>query len=266
MSTVKHAARAAKGSDGLRRFARAGFVVVGVIHIIIGSLAVSIGLGAGGDADQDGAMEQVRQNPIGGLLLGGIAAGLVALAVWQIATAFLAADSAETKRWGRRVKFVGIALAYLVIAGMALIFAFGGDAESEEAYQALSAVLLASPAGVVVLVIIGGTVIGVGAGFVVSGITRGFEKLLHLPSGSARGGIVTFGVIGYIAKGIAVALTGVLFLVAAITDDPDRSAGLDGALRSLLVLPLGRVVLCVVGVGLAVYGLFCIARSRYERM
>lgn len=266
MSTVKHAARAARGSDGLRRFARAGFVVVGVIHIIIGSIAVSISVGAGGDADQDGAMETVRQSPVGGLLLGAIAAGLIALAAWQIATAFLAADPAETKKWGRRVKLVGIALVYLVIAGLALIFAFGGDAESEKAYQTFSAVLLASPVGVAVLVVIGGTVIGVGAGFVVSGVTRGFEKLLHLPDGAARGGIVTFGVIGYVAKGIAVALIGVLFIAAAVTDDPDRSAGLDGALRSLLVLPLGRVALCVVGVGLAVYGLFCIARSRYERM
>lgn len=266
MSTVKHAAREAKGSDGFRRVARAGFVVVGLIHIVIGCLAVSLALGAGGDADQDGALELVRRNPIGGLLLTVVAAGLIALAVWQIASAFLAADPADTKKWGKRIKFVGIALAYLVIAGMALIIAFGGRVSSEKASQTLSEVLLAAPAGVVVLVIIGLTVFGVGAGFIVSGFTRGFEKLLDLPSGAERGGIVTFGVIGYIAKGIAVALTGVLFVVAAFTNDPDASSGLDGALRSLLGLPLGPLILCVVGLGVAVYGLFCITRSRYSKM
>lgn len=266
MSTVKHAAREAQDSDGFRRVARAGFVVVGLIHIIIGCIAVSLGLGIGGDADQDGALETVRSNPVGGLLLAAIAVGLIALAVWQIATAFLAADRADTKKWGKRVKFFGIALSYLVIAGMALIVAFGGRVSSEKASQTLSEVMLSAPAGVVVLVIIGLTVVGVGVGFIVSGFTRGFKKLLHLPSGAERGGIVTFGVIGYIAKGIAVAVTGVLFVVAAFTNDPDTSSGLDGALRSLLALPLGPAILCVVGVGLAVYGLFCIARSRYERM
>jgi len=266
MSTAKDAARATKGSDGFRRVARVGFLVVGVIHIIIGSLAVSIALGGGGDADQDGAMEQVRLSPVGGLLLGVIAAGLIALAVWQIASAFLAANPEETKKWGRRVKFFGIALSYLVIAGMALIFAFGGEADSEKASQAVSAVLLAAPAGVVLLVILGLVVFGVGIGFVASGFTRGFKKLLDLPSGVERGGIVTFGVVGYIAKGIAVAVTGVLFVVAAVTNDPDKSSGLDGALHSLVALPLGPVILSAVGLGLAVYGLFCIARSRYARM
>lgn len=266
MSTVKHAAREAQGSDGFRRVARAGFVVVGLIHIIIGCIAISIALGAGGDADQDGAMETVRTNPLGGLLLGAIAVGLIALAVWQIASAFLTSDSADTKKWGKRIKFFGIALSYLVIAGMAVIVAFGGSVSSEKASQTLSTMLLAAPAGVFLLVAIGLTVSGVGIGFAVSGFTRGFKKLLDMPSGVERGGIVTFGVIGYIAKGIAVTVTGVLFVAAAFTNDPDKSSGLDGALRSLLALPLGPVVLCVIGIGLAVYGLFCIARSRYARM
>ena len=70
MSTPKDAARTAQRSDSFRRIARAGFVVVGVVHIIIGAIAVSIASGGGGDADQDGAMEQIRSTPVGGLLLG----------------------------------------------------------------------------------------------------------------------------------------------------------------------------------------------------
>ncbi|WP_337002790.1 MULTISPECIES: DUF1206 domain-containing protein [unclassified Microbacterium] len=266
MSTVKHAARVAKGSPAFRRIARVGFVVLGVIHVIIGAIAISMAAGAPGDADQDGAMEQVRSTPLGGLLLLGIAVGLLALAVWQIASAFLAADPAETKKWGARLKFFGIAGAYLVVAGMALVYAVGGRADSEEASKTLSAAVLAAPGGVVLLVVIGLAVIGVGAGFVVGGFTRGFEKLLDLPDGAARGGIVTLGVIGYFGKGIAVAVTGVLFVVAAVTQDPEKGAGLDAALHSLLGLPLGSLILGAVGVGFAVYGVFCIARARFARM
>lgn len=265
MTTPKSAARTAQRSDAFRRVARAGFVVIGVVHIIIGVIAVSIATGGGGDADQDGAMEQIRSTPIGGLLLAGVAAALIALAVWQVASGLLAAGG-EAKKWGQRVKLLGIAAAYLVIAGLALIFAFGGHVESEETSRALSTVVLAAPGGVVLLIVLGLSVAGVGIGFIVIGFTRGFEKTMDVPTGASRPGITALGVAGYIAKGIAVAVTGVLFVVAAWTQDPQKAAGLDAALRSLVELPLGRGILWCVGVGLAVYGVFSMVRARYAKM
>ncbi len=266
MSTAKDAARRAKGSSGFRRVARIGFVVVGLVHLIIGFIAISIASGAGGDADQDGAMEQIRRTPIGGLLLGAMVVGLVALAAWQIAGVFLMTDRHETKKWGRRVKSVAISITYLAVAAIALISAFGGRADSEEASRGASAWILSAPGGAVVLVLVGLTVIGVGVGFVVGGLTTAFEKDLRLPSGGARRGVLVFGVIGYLAKGVAVIVTGVLVVVAAWTRDPEKASGLDGALHSLLGLPFGRLLLWVVGAGLVVYGIFCFVRARLARM
>jgi len=264
-SSPKDAARTAQHSDAFRRVARAGFVMVGVVHIIIGAIAISIASGGGGDADQDGAMEQIRSTPIGGLLLAVVAAALIALAIWQGVAAFVAVGG-EVKKWGQRIKLVGIAIAYLVISGLALVYAFGGDVESEESSKTLSAVLLSAPGGVFLLIAIGLTVLGVGIGFLVSGVTTGFRKMLDLPSGAGRPPIVVLGIFGYIAKGIAVGVTGVLFVVAAWTHDAEKSGGLDAALRSLIELPFGRVVLWVVGLGLALYGVFSIVRARYARM
>ena len=99
-----------------------------------------------------------------------------------------------------------------------------------------------------------------------AGFTRAFEKHLDLPAGTARKGIVAFGVVGYVAKGIAVAVTGILFVVAALTHDTDAAGGLDSALHTLAALPFGPLILWVVGGGLIVYGLFCFARARYARM
>lgn len=266
MSTAKNAARTAKSSTTFRRIARAGFVVLGVVHIVIGSIAISVAGGTGGDADQDGAMEQIRRTAIGGLLLIVIAVGLGALAVWQIASAFLFANPDEKRRWALRVKAAGIAIAYLTIAVMALVYAVGGHADSEQAQQTLSARIIAAPGGIGLLVAVGLAVVAVGAGFVVAGFTRGFEKTLDLPEGAAGAGIRSLGSVGFVAKGIAVAVTGVLFVVAALTQDPEKAAGLDAALHSLLALPWGRVLLWAVAAGLIVYGVFCIARARFARM
>ncbi len=266
MSTPEAAARATEGSTVFRTIARIGYVVLGVVHIVIGVVAISFVTGGGGEADQSGAMEQIRQTPVGVLLLWVIALGLSALAVWQIADAFLERDADAKKRWGHRVKFVGTAIAYLAIAWTALVYALGGQSDSSESSQSFSAKLLATPAGVVLLVVIGLIVGAIGIAFIVRGATRGFEKNLVLPEGVAAKGIVTFGVVGYVAKGIAIAVTGVLFVVAALTHHPEEAGGLDAALRSLATLPFGAVILWIVGAGLVIYGLFCFARARYARM
>ena len=52
------------------RFARAGYVVSGLLHIIIGYLAIRIALGSGGgSADQSGALAAVSAKPGGRIAL-----------------------------------------------------------------------------------------------------------------------------------------------------------------------------------------------------
>ena len=129
-----------------------------------------------------------------------------------------------------------------------------------------SATLLATPGGVALLVLIGLVVLGVGVAFVVRGIRRDFEEKLALPAGAAGTGIRVLGTVGYVAKGVAVAIVGVLFAVAAFTHDPEKAGGLDSALKSLAELPFGQVILWLVGAGLMVYGVYCFARARYGRL
>lgn len=259
-------ARAAQDSTALRILARAGYVVLGILHILIGVIAISIAGGGGGQADQSGAMQAIQQSPMGVALLWVIVIGLLALAIWQIAEAVIERDADTKKKWAHRAKFLGTAVAYLAIAGTALVYALGGRSESSESSQSFSAQLLSSPAGVFLLSLVGLVVAGIGIAFIVRGIARAFEKNLALPAGTVKKGIVAFGVVGYVAKGIAVAVTGVLFVVAAITHDPETAGGLDAALHALAGLPFGAAILWVVGAGLVLYGLFCFARARYAKM
>ncbi|MDQ0727648.1 DUF1206 domain-containing protein [Microbacterium sp. W4I20] len=260
-------ARAAQDSKAFRGLARVGYAVLGILHILIGAIAISIATGGGGEnADQGGALEQIQKSPAGVVLLWVIVLGLLALAVWQIAEAVVERDPDSKKKWGHRIKFLGTAGAYIAIAATALVYALGGQSQSSESSQSFSARLLAAPAGVALLVLVGLIVGAVGVAFIVRGVTQAFTKHLDLPSGTARKGIIAFGVAGYIAKGIAVAVAGILFVVAALTHDPETAGGLDAALRALAGLPFGAVILWVVGAGLALYGLFCFARARYARM
>lgn len=266
MTNAKSAAHVVQSSSVFRTVARIGYVVLGVVHIVIGILAISITTGGGQNADQGGAMEQIREIPLGVLLLWVIALGLFALALWQIAEAVVERDPDTKKKWGRRAKFIGTALAYIAIGITALVYAVGGSSDSSSSTQSFSAQLMATPGGVALLVLAGLGVLAIGIAFVVRGFTRAFEKYLDLPAGTARKGIVVFGMVGYIAKGIAVGVTGVLFVVAALTHDAKAAGGLDAALHTLAELPFGVFILWIVGGGLVIYGLFCFARARYARM
>lgn len=266
MSNAKSAARAVQQSTAFRTVARVGYVVLGIVHIVIGVLAISITAGGGQNADQGGAMQQIREAPFGQLLLWVIALGLAALAVWQVTEAVVERDPDAKKKWGYRAKYLGTAVAYVAIAITALVYALGGSSDSSSSTKTFSAQLMATPGGIAFLVVLGLGVLAIGIAFVVRGFTRAFEKHLDLPAGAARTGIVAFGVVGYVAKGVAVAVTGVLFVVAALTHDAETAGGLDAALHSLAELPFGPLILWIVGAGLIVYGVFCFARARYARM
>jgi hypothetical protein len=266
MTTPTAAARAAQDSTAFRVIARIGYVVLGIVHIVIGVIAISVATGGGGEADQGGAMAEIGKSPFGVFLLWAIFLGLIALALWQIAEAFLEHNPDTKKKWGYRIKYVGTAVAYIAIAITALVYALGGQSDSSQSSTTLSAQLLSNPAGVFLLVLIGLLIAGIGVAFIVRGATRAFKKHLALPEGTAKKGIVTFGIVGYIAKGIAVGVAGVLFIVAAFTHDPQQAGGLDAALHALAALPFGPIILWIVGAGLVIYGLFCFGRARYAKM
>jgi hypothetical protein len=55
----------------------------------------------------------------------------------------------------------------------------------------------------------------------------------------------------------------VLLIWAAVTFDPSKAQGLDGALHGILELPFGRILLTLVALGIAAFGAFCFVRARY---
>ncbi|MEA9984000.1 DUF1206 domain-containing protein [Subtercola sp. RTI3] len=278
--TASNAAREAHNSRPLRILARTGFAVNGLLHVLIGFAAISVAVGGGGgaggggsaggngggEADQSGALDQLAQNPLGAALLWVVVVGLFALALWQIIQGLLVSETDAKKRWGKRASQVGKAIAYVAIGVTALTFARGGSSSSSNSSTSLSAKVLSTPGGVFLLVVIGLVVVGIGVFFVVRGITRKFTDDLTLPAPPTGSAVVAVGVVGYIAKGVSLAVVGVLFVVAAFTVDPSKATGLDGALKALAALPFGVVILVVVGLGLIAYGVYLGARARWGRM
>jgi hypothetical protein len=261
MTSARSTASRVHDSTALHGLARAGFAMNGVLHLLIGGLALAVAFGGSATADQNGALEAVASHPGGIVLLWVIVVGMFALGLFQILTTALVRGS-DKDAWASRAKEAGKAVAYFAIGGTALRFAMGSSGGGDAA-ESLSGKLLATPGGVILLVVVALGVLAIGAYFIVKGAKKKFLDDLTTQGGQATRVV---GTLGYIAKGIAIAIVGLFFGVAAFTADPDAAAGLDGALKSLVDLPFGPVLLAVVALGLVAYGLYCFARARWARL
>jgi hypothetical protein len=264
---AQQAARTAEGSRAFQLLARAGYAVNGLLHVMIGAIAISVATGAGGgSADQSGALGQLARTPGGVFVLWAVVLGLASLGLWYLVQAFLEPARDPKRKWAHRFVLIGKGVVFLFIAGTAFTFARGASSSSSETASDSTATLLSVPGGVVLLVAAGLAVVVIGGVFVFRGAGHGFTDSIAVPRGPAGPVVVALGTVGYVAEGVALAVVGILFTVAAFTLDPEKATGMDGALKSLVALPYGAAILVLVGTGLIAYGLYCFARARLARL
>jgi len=261
-SRFRPLAQRLQDSPVVEGLARAGFVMNGILHIIIGGIAISIAYGGSGDADQGGALGSLAAQPFGIVVLAIVVLGLWGLGLFQLLEALLVRGT-DGKKWAARLKEAAKGIAYLAVGSTAFAYAIGETPDSGDQSRDFTEQLLATLLGKIVLSVIALAVMAVGVYFVAKGARRRFLGDIDEPSGHATTGIVVLGIFGYIAKGIALFIVGILFGIAALTSDPSAATGLDGALSGLSQVPFGTVALTVVGAGFIAYGLYCFVRSRY---
>ena len=262
------AAEAASDSTVLDVVARSGFAVMALLHIVIGAIALALVLGAPGEADATGAIEQLAANPWGPAVMWAACTACAGLSLWQLSEATLRARHLPRgERLGKLVSSGFLAIAYGSVGLSFAGFAIGNRGDSGDSTRDFSTALVRSPLGVPALVGLGLTIIGIGVYFIVKGLGKKFKEELHHFEGTRRGKLISgLGVSGHVAKGVALILTGLLFVIAAATNNPGSSTGLDGSLKALLGHPFGPVLLIAIGAGFIAYGAFALIRARFGRM
>ncbi len=269
----------ARTQHRLTLVARSGFVVSGLLHVIIGVLAARIGLGSrSGEASSAGALGSIAQNPFGQVMLWVAVLALAALGAWYLFTAYqdgrdgaagglssAQGDPQDTARdAASAVKNAAKGIAYVAIAVTAFTYATGGSSSENQKTDDITAQVMGFPGGRWLIGAVGLAVVVVGAYHVFSGVTGKFlETVRNLPQPPAGRAMRVLGHVGYVAKGIALGVVGALFVTAAVQADPDDAGGLDQGLRTLGEQPFGAVILVVVGIGFVAFGAFCVVRARY---
>jgi hypothetical protein len=261
---AKQAGREVQQSKSFDALVTVGLIGYGVVHLLVAWIAVQVAwTGAGQEASQQGAFQEMASTGAGKVLLWVTAIGLFGLVLWQGLEAAIGHRDADDdkKRLVKRIGSAGKAVVYLVL-GIGAVRTAAGASSGGNTEQTMTAKLLSNGFGVVLVVAIGIGIAVVGGRLIYRGVTT---KFTHDLEGGVSRGIVRLGQVGYIAKGVALGIVGILFMVAAVTADPNKAGGMDTALRTLRNQPAGAVLLTLMALGIAAFGLYCFAWSRHAK-
>ncbi|KUI28799.1 DUF1206 domain-containing protein [Mycobacterium sp. GA-2829] len=267
------AVRTATNSQGARLAARVGYLINGVLHLLIAYIIFRIAIGSGhGDADQSGALATLAETRGGFIALWGVAIALVPLTLWRLAETVLGLHPTEHHDPNpdpddfllvNRLKALGLAIVYAAVASMAVQFALGSRNSSAERSVGLSTWLMRTPEGKAVLAVAGLGIVAIGGYFAFKGASRRFRDDLTISGGRL---LTVLGACGHVAEGLVLAVAGLLVVVASVRADPSKATGLDGAVKTLGQMPFGSVLIALAAAGFAAYGLYSFALTRYARM
>jgi hypothetical protein len=255
-----------RDSDALRRTARLGPAARGAFYLLLAYLTVRVATDEHGQADPHGALHVVAAQPVGEALIALAAAGL---AVFALARLVLAVTQSAQHEWSEALRPAAEAVGYAAMAAFTVAFLVGSRQEgSEESHRSTTARLLDAPAGRWLVAAIGAAVIGFYLFQLWHGLTRGFEEQLdrrRMPVFVQKVAAVS-GTSGYVGRVLAFVPVGVFLVVAAATHKASDALGLDATLQDLSTHWWGLLMLAVVALGFAAFGVYCFLDAAYRKV
>jgi len=265
---AKQAGRsAAQKADApwIKPLGQIGVAAIGVVYLLLAWIAVQVAFG-GSDksADNSGALKEIAEKPFGKVLLAVMVVGLFFFAIWQWIEAAIGYRSKDgNERIFKRISAAAKGIFGAALGVQALKLVLGGGNKSSSQKQAdWTGKLLDLPAGRVLVVLVGLAVVGFAGYLVYKGVKKKFMDKLE---GGADPKVIKLGQVGWIARGVAFGVLGILVMIAGFREQPEKARGLDAALKALAAQPFGKWILVAVAFGLASYGVFQLVTARSRR-
>ena len=271
--------RMTREHPGVVKFGRAGWFAKGVVYLVAGVLALLIAAKASGwsravtapdaEASPTGALKTISQMSGGALLMWFLAGGMLLYAAWRVISALLPGGS-DAKAWVTRIGYLVSAVIYITFAFTAISLArsAGAHPDGNAKVASTSQGLMAHSGGRALIGVVGVIAIAAGLYRLVKGVRRDVLDELDLSSMSSqrRRWTERLGAVGEIGRGLGIGLIGFFLLRSALTYNAAEATGLDGALRRLATQNWGLLVVVIIGVGFAAYGLFCVTTFTHRRL
>ncbi len=255
----------------IRRLARIGYMAKGMVFVMVGILTFMAAIGVGGNASgTQGMFRSLAGMPFGEILIWLIVIGLLLYEMWLLIKVI---KDPQNKGKGMKGLFSrGASLVIAIIYGgliySALKIALNAGSSGGNTEKTMTAKLLSQPFGQWLIAAVGVIIIVYGILELYKGITTKFMNRFHTQDMNSHEYRIAknAGRLGLASRGAVFGMVGFFFIQTAWTSDSDQAKGLDGVLSELSQEPYGQVLLGIAAIGLFLYGVYQIARGRYQHM
>jgi hypothetical protein len=267
MNEVKQKA----ASPLIQRLERFGYIIKGVIYIVIGLLALELAIGAGGaTTSPSSAIALIGKLPFGKVLLVLIAIGLAGYSLWGFVRAIFdpLRRGSDMKGLMARGGFLLSGITYgllLIPTVLTLLNKPGAAAASQGNSSGIPTAWLSGPMGKFVIIAFGIFWIAAGAYQLIAASKEEYMRDLKTSAMNEQQfkTLTTLGKVGYAARGVVYATVGALILETIFKFGAPQAKGFDGALAALARGPYGEVLLGLVALGLMLFGAFSAYSSKW---
>ena len=258
----------------------AGFFTKGLVYVLLGTLTFMAAFGWGGDVSStDNVLNFLLDLPLGKILVGVTSLGLLAYSLWRFYQTIKGpernSNEEMTKSDLKRIRFLYSGILYGLIAysfAKPLIGSLTGngpnratgDSNGEE--KAALWELLSHEWGKVLIWILAAVVAGQACQqFYLAYTTKFMKKLDNYPTIKNEYDFIRkAGRLGYCARGVVFGILAFFIVKVILQHNANAYEGTKGALLYLLSFDYGSILLGVVALGLAGYGIFNMMVARHS--
>ena len=250
------------------RFLRFGLISKGIVYCLLGLIAVMAAVGLGSEkASKTETLDMIYGQPFGRVILVALFIGIMGYVTLRSFQCFRDSDQKGDDMKGliTRTGYGFSALLYLGLGIYVLKMLLNGSGGNGDSRQLLVTKVLELPWGQWMVGITALIVIGSGINQMYKGFSKKFLKKIKLVRTNLEKVFTNAGVIGYISRGLVLAIIGYLLLHAAITSNPEEAKGSEEAF-DFIENRFGTFLMGVVAFGLVAYGMFMFVKARYQRL
>lgn len=251
----------------IERLARLGYASIGIVYMIVGSLAALAGLRNSSTGAKHDAFLLILRQPFGRIALGVIALGLIGYTLWRLVSAVTDGDRRGSDAKGLAIRaasaFRGLAYGAITIEVLRLMTNGRGGGGEEQTTKHWAATFMQQPFGRWLVAAVGLGVVVYGAYQIHAAWDAKLSKRISLREmdDRVRRKVVAISRFGIAARGLVFFVIGGSIVIAAVQHNPNAARGTAGALNAL-----PQPLLVLVGVGLAAYGVYALVNARYRRI